>query len=82
MATVPGTEDRNGGNTVNGREQCQPSEADWYVEVTFGRDVPGGTETNYAYGYWAGDRPSTGEIAALTPAGWDVLESVVRPAGH
>jgi hypothetical protein len=64
------------------REQCQPAEADWYVEVIFGRDVPGGTETNYSYGYYAGDQPGADEVSDLTPPGFDVLESVIKPTGR
>lgn len=68
--------------TQDSRQQCQPSDADWYVEVIFGRDIPGGAETNYAYGYWAGAQPGPAEVASLVPPGFSKLESVIKPAGR
>ena len=50
------------------REQCQPDEADWYMEVTYGRDVPGGTETDYNYGYYKGAKPT--RPSDLVPPGF------------
>lgn len=61
------------------REQCQPDEADWYMEVTYGRDVPGGTETDYNYGYYKGAKPT--RPSDLVPPGFKVLESHVERAG-
>lgn len=41
--------------------------ADWYVTVIYGKDVTGGTETDYSDGYMQGDRPTRQEAAAAFP---------------
>ncbi len=56
--------------------QAAPSEALWCGEVVVGREVDGGTETDYFYGYSADeDEP---DAADLVPVGWDLLEVKVR----
>ncbi|MFL4491705.1 hypothetical protein ACJ6WD_10690 [Streptomyces sp. VTCC 41912] len=80
------------------REQCAPSEADWYVEVIYGKtfcDEHGfkcrrdacerryGTETDYNYGYFKGvERPSIQDRDSLVPDGYVRRESTVKPCGR
>lgn len=54
------------------REQCPPSEADWYAEVIY--ELNG--ETDYSYGYYKGAKPT--RMSELTPGGSKILESHVR----
>jgi hypothetical protein len=78
------------------REQCSPSEADWYVEVIYGRTLCPhtlyegktcrtcdehnyGTETDYNYGFFKGDRPTLADRASMIPEGFYRMESTVKP---
>ncbi len=60
---------------MNGQESwgAAPSLSMWYGEVVCGR--PG--ETNYFYGYADTEEPP--DPLNLVPAGWTVLETLVRP---
>lgn len=53
--------------------------ADWYVSITYGRNVSGGTEAEYNDGYMQGDRPTRKEAIAAFPhpegRGWLPLGS-------
>lgn len=40
-----------------------------YVLLTIGRNVPGGTETDYVDDYWNG-RPTPKEYQEMIPKGW------------
>lgn len=53
-----------------------PEDAVWYGEVVIGRDVPGGTDTTYEYGYSTDDDP---DVKLLVPDGWSMLESKRNP---
>jgi hypothetical protein len=74
------------------RTICAPSEADWYVEVIYGKTFCGhkncrrdecarqhGTETDYNYDYFKGEeRPTLAERDAMVPDGYVRLESTVK----
>lgn len=74
-------------------KSCEPSEADWYAEVAYGRSFcplhgafcrradcerAFGTETDENSGYFKGDRPGREDRRALVPGGFYVIESTVR----
>lgn len=63
---------------ASNRATCDPSEADWYVEVTVGRDTPGGTDTTYSDGYFKGDRPTAADVNTLIPDGYRKISASVR----
>lgn len=46
------------------------SQADWYVCLTYGRNVPGGTETDYSDGYFIGDKPHARDYRDMVPEGF------------
>lgn len=50
-------------------ERSLPHLATHYVCLTIGRNVPGGTETDYADDYWSG-RPTPKEYREMIPEGW------------
>ena len=75
-------------------KSCAPSEADWYVEVVYGKthcplhggfcrradcERAFGTETEENSGYFKGDRPGREDRRALVPGGFYVIESTVKP---
>jgi len=60
------------------RETCDPGQADWYVEVTVGKDIPGGTDTTYSDGYFKGDRPAAAEVNTLIPDGYRKISVSIR----
>jgi hypothetical protein len=53
-----------------------PSNARWYCEVVFGKDLPGGgTETDYNSGYSASvEKPDLDSVWDLVPEGYTILE--------
>jgi len=60
---------------------ASPSFARWYGEVVVGRNVDGGTETDYHYGYSNDEDPN---VHDLVPEGWDLLEETlneIKPPG-
>jgi hypothetical protein len=63
---------------ANHRETCAPSQADWYVEVTVSKDIPGGTDTTHNDGYFKGDRPATADVNTLVPDGYRKVAASIR----
>lgn len=59
---------------------AHPSEARWYCEVIFGKDLPnGGTETDYNYGYSAAaQEPDHDSVWDLVPSGYTIVEYSVH----
>lgn len=75
------------------REQCAPADADWFVNVIYGKThCPEhgplceydscqhryGTNTDYSYAYYKGERPDESEAASLVPADHYVLELEIK----
>jgi hypothetical protein len=62
-------------NAYPSRSAAEPKGAKWYGEVIVGRDVPGGTATDYYYGY--SDAVEAPDLSGLVPDGWTVLDSML-----
>lgn len=50
-----------------------PGESLWYGEVIVGRNIPGGTETDYQYDY--SQQIAAPDVTLLVPEGWELLQS-------
>lgn len=52
--------------------QCNPNEAEWLLFLVIGRDISGGTETDYLNLYFKGEIPRPKDHI---PDGWELIES-------